>query len=172
VTTTDMDSQSRVNDLRSAARRALEVQDELLNAWKHLDPGDLTLLDSAEDIDLLQELIRRRVYPVNAFAALANVARPAAIDLLFSRYLGHAVDPDTKFGGYVFELSAMLDDLYEAHGQSALRDLVHDPRFNRRLLNDDRVVAAFADALDLDVEQVCAWTRGEEVAVEKVAGSH
>jgi hypothetical protein len=167
-----MESQSRANDLRSAARRALEVQDELLNAWKHLDPGDLSSLDSAEDIDLLQELIRRRIYPLNAFAALAKVARPAAFDLLFSRSLGHGVDPDTKFGGYAFELGAMLDDLCEAHGQSALSDLVHDPRFNRRLLNDDRVVAAFADVLDIDVEQVCAWTRGEEVSVEKVAGSH
>jgi hypothetical protein len=150
----------------------LEVQDELLSAWKHLDPGDLSLLGSPEDINLLQELILRRIYPVSAFAALAKGARPAAVDLLFSRYLGHAVDPDTKFGGYAFELSAMLDDLREAHGQSALRDLVRDPRFNRHLLNDDRVVGAFAEALDIDVEQVCDWTRGEEVSVEKVAGSH
>ena len=53
----------------------LGVQDELLSAWKHLAPGDLSLLDSPEDIQLLQELIRRRIYPVNAFAALAKVAR-------------------------------------------------------------------------------------------------
>jgi hypothetical protein len=152
-----MESQARVNDLRSAGKRAVQVQDELLNAWKQLDPGDLSLLDSPEDISLLQELIFRRVYPVNAFAALAKVARPIAVDLLFSRYLGHAVDPDSKFGGYAFELGAMLDDLREAHGQAALRDVVRDPRFNRQLLNDDRVLGAFADALDIDVEQVCEW---------------
>jgi hypothetical protein len=169
---TQMGSQSRADDLRSAGRRALEVQDELLSAWKRLDPGDLSLLGSPEDINLLQELILRRIYPVNAFAALAKVASRAAVDMLFSRSLGHAVDPDTKFGGYAFELSAMLDDLREVQGESALRDLVRDPRFNRHLLNDDRVVGAFADALDIDIEAFCDWMRGEEASVEKVAGSH
>lgn len=167
-----MESQSRANDVRAAGRRTLEVQDELLSAWRHLDPGDLSLLGSPEDINLLQELIRRRIYPLNAFAALVKVARPAAVDVLFSRYLGHTVDPDTKFGGYAFELGTMLDDLCDAHGQLALRDLVRDSRFTRRLLDDDRVVGAFAEALDIDLEQVSDWTRGEDVAVEHAAGSH
>jgi hypothetical protein len=161
----DMEAETRANDLRAAGRRALEVQDELLSAWKRLDPDDLRLLGSPEDLDLLQELILRRIYPVNAFAALVKVSRHAAVDMLFSRYLGHPVDPDTKFGGYAFELSAMLDDLREAHGEAALRDLIGDPRFHRHLLNDDRVVSAFADALDTDVEHFCEWTRGESLVI-------
>jgi hypothetical protein len=154
-----MGTKSKVEGLRSLARQALEVQDRLLQAWTDLAPGDCRCFDEPGDRELLEQLILRRIYPVNAFALLVQIDKQAAIDVLLRRYLGDTVDPDTKFGGYAFELSTMLDDLREAHGESALRELVNHPMFNKRRLNDDRVVEAFTDSLGIDKSRLSEWLK-------------
>lgn len=152
-----MNIENRLENWRSIARQALEVHDKLLNAWRALDDRELRDLSSAEDTEVLKQMIVRRIYPVNAFAALAVVDRQGAIDVLFSRYLGIGVDPDSKFGGYCFELSTMLDDLRESYGEAVLRELICDRRFNRNLLHDKRVLEAFMEALEIDHEGLTSW---------------
>src|SRR5580704_3239967 len=141
-----MDTQSNAEGLRTAARQALKAQDDLLHAWRSLSPTDHDDFVKNGDLELLQQLIARRIYPINAFSVLVKCDKHAALEMLLARYLGDAVDPDTKFGGYVFELSSMIDDLRVAHGEVALRELIEHPRFNKLRLNDERVVEAMTDS--------------------------
>jgi hypothetical protein len=156
-----METRLRIEGLRSAARQALEAQDQLLNAWRSLDSSDLDSLCEQDDLELLKQLILRRIYPVNAFAVLARVDKYAAIDVLISLYLGDSVDPDRKFGGYTFELSSILDDLREIHGETALRELIDHPKFNKIRLSDSRVIEAFSDSLDIDASLFSGWLENQ-----------
>jgi hypothetical protein len=154
-----MDTESKVEGLRSAARQALEAQDKLLHAWRSLTSADYNFFDKCRDIDIMKQLVWRRIYPINAFAVLVKIDKYAALDLLLTLYLGDTVDPDAKFGGYVFELSSMLDDLREACGETVLRELINHPKFNKRRLNDSRVVEAFTDSLDIDPTHFIDWLK-------------
>jgi hypothetical protein len=111
------------------------------------------------DVKWLRELMVRRIYPANAFELLARIDADAAIEALLDRHLGDGVDPDTKFGGYLFELATMLDDLVEIAGPDALRQLIQRDGFGRKHLSDRRVIAAFSDALDLDAQQWDTWLK-------------
>lgn len=142
---------------RSAAEHALQAHDELLDAWRRQKASVVLPHATSEDVELLRQLIVRKIYPVNAFEVLARIDHSAAIEVLLARYLGDGVDPDTKFGGFTFELSSMLDDLKEAHGQSALRSLIENPRFRRDLLMDPRVIEAFTNALDMSPDEFPHW---------------
>jgi hypothetical protein len=154
-----MSLDDRTEALRSAGRNALEAQDALLAAWRDLKPEDFASLAGGPDVGLLVRLIERRIYPVPAFGALARIDITAARDVLLSRYLGRAVDPDRKFGGYAFELAAMLDELSQAGGQEALMDLIDQPDFSPEGLADQRVVEAFSDALEIGPSRVPEWIR-------------
>ena len=154
-----MSPDDRVEALRSAGRNALEAQDALLAAWRDLKPEDVASLAGAPDVGLLVRLVERRIYAVPAFGALARIDITAARDVLLSRYLGRAVDPDRKFGGYAFELTAMLDDLRQAGGQEALTDLIDQPDFLPERLTDQRVIEAFSEALEIEPSRVPEWTR-------------
>jgi hypothetical protein len=147
--------------LRSAGRRALEAQDELASVWKHLNEKEIAQAATPDDSELLCQLILRRIYPTNAFAALANVSPPVAQQMLLARYLGKGVDPDTKFGGFSYELSSMLDDFYMASGERGLRELVRHPQFDRNCLDDPRVVDALSEALKIRPEELPEWLRKE-----------
>jgi predicted metal-dependent hydrolase len=147
---------SRIDVLRSAAERALESHNALLAAWRQLSEQDLSSF-TLGDVDLLQRLVLSRIYPINAFAVLARLDKQAAIDVLLGRYVGNAVDPDTKFGGYTFELSSMLEDLAEAQGEESLRELLNRPNFAASRLHDPRVIAAIGDALNINSAEVVKW---------------
>jgi hypothetical protein len=149
----------RAEALRSAGRNALEAQDALLAAWRDLKPEDFASLTGGSDVGLLVRLIERRIYAVPAFVALARIDITAARDVLLSRYLGRAVDPDRKFGGYAFELAAMLDELRQAGGEEALMDLIDQPDFSPERLTDQRVVEAFSEALEIGPSRVPEWIR-------------
>ena len=154
-----MSLDDRTEALRSAGRNALAAQDALLAAWRDLKPEDFASLAGAPDVGLLVNLIERRIYAVPAFVALARIDITAARDVLLSRYLGRAVDPDRKFGGYLFELAAMLVVLCQAGGQAALLDLIDRPDFSPERLTDQRVVEAFSEALEIGPSQVPEWIR-------------
>src|ERR1700753_330599 len=111
-----MSLEDGIEALRSAARDALEAQDALLAAWSTLDRKVLPSLAEAPDVSLLVRLIERRIYAVPAFGALTRVDITAARNVLLSRHLGRVVDPDRKFGGYAYELAAMLEDMRRAGG--------------------------------------------------------
>jgi hypothetical protein len=149
----------RIEALRSAGRSALEAQDALLAAWRDLKPEDIASLAGGPDVGLLVRLIERRIYAVPAFGALARIDITAARDVLLSRYLGRVVDPDRKFGGYAFELAAMLDELCQAGGHEALMDLIDQPDFSPERLTDQRVIEAFSEALEIEPSRVPEWIR-------------
>jgi hypothetical protein len=154
----DSDTNASAEALRLAARRAIEAHDELSAQWRSSQSASICL-QSAEDVELLKQLVLRRIDPVNAFAALCRIDKSGAIAVLLRRYIGEGVDPDRKFGGFGSELWIMLDDLCEEHGEDALRDLVHHPQFNRSALRDPRVVEAFADSLDIEVGKFPDWLK-------------
>jgi hypothetical protein len=154
-----MSLDDRIEALRSAGRDALDAQDALLAAWRDLEPEDFASLAGPPDVGLFVRLIERRVYAVPAFGALAKVDITAARDVLLSRYLGRGVDPDRKFGGYVFELASMLDELRQAGGPEALMDLIDQPDFSPERLADRRFVEAFSEALEIEPEEVPEWIR-------------
>jgi hypothetical protein len=146
-----------LQDLRDAAQAALRAQDELLDVWRNVATGQLASELEAADISLLRELIVRRIYPVNAFGLLAQADPEVAADVLLSRYLGKSVDPDTKFGGFEFELATMLDDLLAAGGMEGIADLVRKSDFAMDRLEDPRVKRVFSDVLQIETDQVMTW---------------
>ena len=148
-----------LNDLRAAASDALRSHDKLLEIWRHVDESKLARDATAGDIEILRDLIIRRIYPVNAFCLLVQIDRDGAIEILLSRYLGTAVDPDTKFGGFEFELAAMLDDLQEVGGVECLERLIKHPTFSIGRIADPRVRRVFSDVLHIDEAQVNAWVQ-------------
>jgi len=154
-------SNAAFRELRSAAAEALRAHDKLLEVWRHVEESKLAADATTDDIAILRELVVRRIYPVNAFGLLVQIDRDAAIEVLLSRYLGVAVDPDTKFGGFEFELATMLDDLREVGGIGSLRTLVRHPQFSLERITDPRVRRGFGDTLNMDEEQIMAWVRSE-----------
>jgi len=152
-----------VNALRSAATQALDCQDKLLQVWRDLSPDEYVHLTEPNDVELLVQLIKQRIYPINAFGALVRIDKRAALDALLSRYVGDGVNPDGKFGGYYFELATMLDELCESWGETALLELINHPRFNQDRLKDQRVINALADALNIEDTQVAGWLRRKQL---------
>jgi len=143
--------------LRDTGQRALAAHDALSEAWRSLSVPDIATCCSKDDISLLRDLIRSRIYPINAFELLARIDLSSAMQALLRWYLGKGVSPDTKFGGYTFELSTMLDDLNEIAGENALRQLIHLDSFDRDRLDDPRVREAFCDALDIAPQDFNGW---------------
>jgi hypothetical protein len=139
---------------RRAAAQALEANDALHQANRGL--AFSTRLEPS-DIPVLRELIVRRIDVLPAFSRLVILDPQAARKVLLDRWLGYGVDPDTKYGGYAFELSSMLDDLREAGGDAALREVISDPRFARERLSDPRVLDSLGFALDKTSAQVKRW---------------
>jgi hypothetical protein len=156
-----MDTDAKLAALRSAGQKALQIQDVLLKAWRNLNEDEQARASTPEDVELFRQLILRRIYPINAFAALAKVSPELARDMLLSRYVGKGVNPDCKFGGFSFELSNMLNDFRLAGGEQALRDLICHPHFNRENLKDPRVLEAFTEALDMEPEDILRWLEDE-----------
>jgi hypothetical protein len=142
--------------LVAAIRTALKAQDELSEAWRQQrNEGDIP--NTPANIDLLKQLIKQRIHPLNAFEHLARMDREEAIQMLITCYLLKGASPDRKFGGYVFELSTMLDDLKEFHGEAALRDLVRHSLITPTLKSDRRIAESFAEAMDISVGEVLKW---------------
>jgi hypothetical protein len=113
------------------------------------------------DNDRFRNLVLHRIYPINAFEAVSRLSIDDALSLLLRRYAGKHAEPDGKFGGFSFELSSMLDDLFHHHGEEGLRRLISMPDFNRDALSDPRVVASFCEALDMDHNEFRNWIAGE-----------
>jgi hypothetical protein len=152
-----MQDSSSLDQLRRAIQQALLAQDELLKIWEQTDINAVAPQLTSDDLDLLKQLVIRRIYPANAFEYIVRLDRPAAVELLLSRYVGECVDPDSKFGGYLFELSIMLDDMRATYGDQALIELVQDPRFCQEMLSERRVLKAFSEALDISMKECELW---------------
>jgi len=107
-----------------------------------------------ELVPVLQRLIELELLAPQAFELLLKVQPEAAIEILLRRYLGPDVDPDTRFGGFQFNLSLMLTDFADMLGSEALKRLVRTGNIAANKLQDARVKAAFAEALDLEDEEI------------------
>lgn len=152
-----MKADDMVQSFRSLATEAIEAQDALSELWRNLRVADAAKRCDETDVELLKKLIKLRIYPVNAFELLAQIDLELAFQALLSRYVGQGVSPDGKFGGYFFELSTMLDDVKEIGGEQALRRLISLPGFDHKKLADARVIASFADALDIETNEFHQW---------------
>ncbi len=146
-----------MNDrLRQAAQQAIAANDQLLEAWRTWSREGKPAPFS-DDVPLLQELIHRKIYPINAFEVLARLDIEAAINALLGRYLGLHVSPDRGFGGFEFDMWSMLDDLVLFGGESALLRLIHHPDFNAEMLLDPRFRRSVCEALELDDAAFASW---------------
>lgn len=157
-----MDGNHNFDALRRAAEVALEAQEALQAAWRQWSSlGSPSL--TPEDVRLLKTLIVSRIYPINAFGLLVAADPLGAMEMLLSRYVGRGVDPDRKFGGYVFELSSMLTDLVESQGESRLRQLLEHPSFNKALLTDERVISSIGEALGMERPETQNWIQSTQL---------
>lgn len=154
-----MERSVTLDGLRAAAAQALTTNKALFEVWRELPVSEVAQCCTQADVKWLRELMMRRIYPANAFELLARIDVDAAIEALLDRHLGAGVDPDTKFGGYLFELATMLDDLVEIAGPETLRRLIQRDGFGRKHLNDRRVISAFSEALELNEEQWDGWVK-------------
>lgn len=145
---------------RIAAARAIAAHDTLLEANRSLGHHVL----APADVPLLRELVIRRIDVLPAFEQLVKLDAAVAREVLLDRWLGGDVDPDTRFGGFTFELTAMLDDLRQIAGEAALRAVIADPRIAPDRLADPRVLESLGQALDLAHDDVSAW-------IERARGS-
>ena len=151
------DPREALEALRAAGQNALDAHDALRDVWRSLSFPDVARCCSSADIELLQQLIKSRIDPLNAFEMLVRIDPRTAMQALIHWYLGKGVHPDNKFGGYTFELSTMLDDLREIAGEYALWQLIHLDAFDRNRLDDPRVREAFCDALDISQQDFGDW---------------
>ncbi len=152
-------SVSTFDELRDAGNQALMAHDTLLMVWRGVQEAQLVQTATPEDMLLLRDLIYRRIYPVNAFGLLVRIDQKIAIEVLLSRYLGKAVDPDSKFGGFEFELEAMLDDLHELGGAELLKRIVTHPDFEIERINDSRVRRSLSAVLHLEEQEILQWVQ-------------
>jgi hypothetical protein len=143
--------------VRAAALAALQAQDELLLTLRDYNKSSDGNPLSGDDVELLRQLVFRKIYPVSAFGVLVKQDQTVASATLMARYLGSGVDADRGFGGFVFDLSTILSDLVEVRGEQCLLDLVKHPQFNKDLLNDSRFVECLSFALDIDAGEISAW---------------
>ena len=142
---------------RSAAVTAMAADESLSDTWRALNVSLEAQNATPDDVATLVELIKKRIQPVNAFDLLARIDISVASDVLYSRYLSDDVCPDSKFGGFLFELSGMLDSIVEASGRDKLLEVVKGRDCGNARLKDPRVVEAFTDALDIPFEGFNAW---------------
>lgn len=154
-----MQANETLEKLRSAAEQAMAAEAALFEVWRELPVAEVAQCCTAADAAWLREIMIRRIYPANAFELLAHIDVNMAIEALLDRYLGEFVGPDTKFGGYSFEISTMLSDLAEIAGTDALRQLLRHDGFGRKHLQDRRVIEAFSEALDIDEKQWETWLK-------------
>jgi hypothetical protein len=150
-----------MQELRSKIRNALTAATDL-RAQLLADMAGHDALSTADRDTLcgeLEQLIAHRIEVLNAFEFLVRLAPKRAADMLLRLYLGRGVSPDTKFGGYEFELSTMVDDLVELAGEAALTSLVKSDRFDPDKLEDPRVQRCFSEALSCEPEDVLQWYR-------------
>ena len=146
------------DELLDAARNALNASRALQESWKSVDLAQLSRSLTPSDIDLVEQLILSRVDVLNAFELLVRCAPGRAEAVLMARYLGKDVSPDTKYGGFLFELDSMLNDWVEVQGKESLRHLFRAVSPER--IADARVLTAVRDVLDLrDVDEAHKWLR-------------
>lgn len=153
-------SHPRLFDFRTIATEALKAHDALMRIWRELPPA-MFAESSHDDVKLLKELIHRRIYPCNAFEILAHLDQDAAIEMLLRCYFGNHVNPDTKFGGFEFEIGLMLDDLRSICGIEQVVRLVNEPDFALALLDDPRVRRVFSEVLAISENEVSSWVQSQ-----------
>lgn len=149
-------SMSNRDQLLVAATNALDASRALLEFWRAVDVAQLSRSLTPADVDVVERLIRSRVDVLPAFEVLVRCAPTRAHAILLERYLGKDVSPDTKHGGFLSELSSMLDDLVEIEGEESLRHVfLHVPS---ERLDDVRVLTAVRDALELaSIDEAREW---------------
>lgn len=156
-------------ELEPAILQTLRALADLDAAFRKVEPGSVADQSETERralVDLLSRLFVMRIEVLRCFELLLSLDSRKAIRLLFDLYLGPGVAPDRKFGGYEGELWVMLDDLVEIRGESALRELVGSPSFDRLKLGDPRLIRALCNVLSLEEpEQLGAWLDG--VGIER-----
>lgn len=149
-------AETAMEKLRRVGSEALRSHDVLLEAWRELRESDIAEA-TTDDVAILRSMIITRIYPINAFGLLVKIDQDAAIEVLLSRYLGIAVDPDRKFGGFEFELESMLDDLLESGGVQRISQLVSHSEFSMERIEDLRVLRVFGGILQMDEQSVPDW---------------
>jgi len=150
-----------MQDLRAGIRQVLDAVTALQARFRSGVSGHEALPDAEREAlgGELERLILLGIEVLNAFELLVRIDPARAVELLLRRYLGRGVSPDTKFGGYEFELSTMVDDLVEIQGEGALAELVASERFDPGKLDDPRVLRSFSEALSCEPDEVRTWYR-------------
>jgi hypothetical protein len=146
-----------MNDERvaEAARAAMDAVRALNESLAQANQGPRIDAAAAPTVvSALVALVERGLCTLNAFELLLKLSPAAAIDVLLRRYLGEHVDPDTRAGGYEADLSVMLSDMVEILGAPAVEALIDGEQIAPAKLRDRRVLAALADALDVEEDDL------------------
>lgn len=148
-------SNERIEQFRQIAHDAVESQNRLLSFWRACNTPEFSADCNITDVELLSELILLRIFPINAFSLLVLLDKERSIDVLLSRYIGRDVDPDTKYGGFEFELSSMLDDFFSSFGIDAISDIICRNNYSSdKIKGDIRIMRTLSHAVNVDESEL------------------
>jgi len=140
------------------AQQVLNAYDELDAFWVSNHKESIQIDFNQNEIDIIKQLILTRLDILNSFEILVKADLNEAISILNRRYFGKHVDPDTKYGGFEFEISSMLSDVVEFAGEKALINILTSEKNSTKILNDERVLRAIEEAMDFgDLDEVRSW---------------
>ncbi|WP_025920422.1 hypothetical protein [Pectobacterium parmentieri] len=123
------------------------------NLWKDIrdqNEKDLFILNNITDeyISILENLIKIRVFQLNAFEIMLHVSPDRALGTLKDWYL--SLDLSNHIKDPVSDLDIMLSDIKDVIGKNKLEELLNDPDFLSVNKKNPRVKEAFDFAMDND----------------------
>ncbi len=149
-----------IMEFREMIQSLARLNKRMYEFWQKADIASLTKELKEEDAVLLQQLILALIEVLPLFEILLHLDPKRAKDILLRRYVGTGIDPDTKFGGYEFELSSMLDDYQKILGETKFEELFTDPGFDRDKLSDPRMKRSLMEVLNFNTERdVDKWIK-------------
>ena len=104
--------------------------------------------DSSEYILILESLVNKKIFQLNAFEILLHIAPEKALDLLKRRYL--SLDLLNNAKDHVADLDIMFSDIKDILGEDKLDEILNCPEFLPTNKKNPRVIDAINFSKDND----------------------
>jgi hypothetical protein len=160
-----MNKQSLIT-FRTLSNQALALHRQFQKYFWTVDLGKLAgspsfqlVLREQKGEPFLVRLILQGIQQLICFELLIRTDPETAAHLFVAIFLNEEADPDNQPGGFSFELSFVLQRLFDEYGSDALSYLVQQPHVTeQRLIHDQRVRSSFAQVLGIrSAKQTRIW---------------
>jgi hypothetical protein len=101
---------------------------------------------SYDYIVILEDLIKKRIFQLNAFEILLCIAPENALNILIDWYL--SLDLSNHVKDQVSDLEIMLSDIKDILGEDKLKEILCCPDFLSKNKNNQRVIDAIEFAMN------------------------